>query len=123
MKPIDPESRDEWQEAVNLANAYLQIHAAVLYGLIVGGPTINFERCNEILELGKLQGVTPCDSDGVAQVIALAHSVYERSRAVYSVERAKKVQALHAGGALSTADTSAGKIRKAAGGVPPTSAP
>lgn len=64
----DPETLLEWQEAVNLADAYLRIHAARAYGLITGGPTINPERCDELLERGRLQHIHP-DPRAVEQII------------------------------------------------------
>lgn len=58
-KPRIPKSRAEWQEAVDAAHALLCLDAARLYGLITGGPTIDVDRCQRILEAGKKLNVQP----------------------------------------------------------------
>lgn len=55
----DPRTREEWQEAVDSADALLHLDAARKYGFVTGGPRINLERCAEIVERGQAMGVTP----------------------------------------------------------------
>lgn len=54
-----PETPDEWQEAVNMAELWLLVHSAVAYGLVTYDGKINPERCDEILRLGRKRGVHP----------------------------------------------------------------
>lgn len=52
----DPQSLDEWQEAADAAYAMLLIDAARNFGIIVGGPQVNRERAEWILdEAAKLE--------------------------------------------------------------------
>ena len=46
----EPATLEEWIEAGTLAHVYTMIHAARAYGLIEGGPDIDLERCESILE-------------------------------------------------------------------------
>lgn len=55
----DPQTPEEWQVAVDGANAALLVDSARQYGLITGGPIVNVERCIEILERGKALGYLP----------------------------------------------------------------
>lgn len=55
----DPRTREEWQEAVDLAEFYLAMDSARQYGLVTGGPTVDLERCEEIKRRGKKHGVSP----------------------------------------------------------------
>lgn len=59
MKPVDPETPEQWQEAVDCAEACLLIDAARQYGLITGGPAVNVERCVQIKAHGYRRGVSP----------------------------------------------------------------
>ena len=65
----DPETLDEWQDAVNLAQAFLQIHSARVYGLIAGGPTINVDRCDELLERAEQRHHLRPDPTAVKDII------------------------------------------------------
>lgn len=67
-KPRNPQTPEQWQEAVDLAEFMLHLDAARKYGLLTGGPEINVDRCQEMLALGKRQGYTP--SDGCVQRLA-----------------------------------------------------
>lgn len=53
----DPETPEEWQAAVDMAHFYLCLDAARRYGLISGGPEIDVDRCEDILERGQARGV------------------------------------------------------------------
>lgn len=55
----DPETPDEWQEAVNAAEAMLELESAKLYGLITGGPAIDVARCEQIMQAGITRKVLP----------------------------------------------------------------
>lgn len=55
----DPATPGEWVDAVDTAHALLSLEAARLYGLITGGPTVNVDRCEAILQAGKARGVHP----------------------------------------------------------------
>lgn len=56
---IEPETPEEWQEAVDAAKAMLEIDDARKYGLVRGGPPVDVARIEEILERGKQLGYTP----------------------------------------------------------------
>jgi len=55
----DPESDADLQAAVDSATALLHVDSARQYGLITGGPTVNVERCKEIIALGERRGIVP----------------------------------------------------------------
>lgn len=55
----DPQTRDEWQEAVDAAHSLMLIASARTYGLVRGGPAVDEERCDEILRRGAERGITP----------------------------------------------------------------
>lgn len=55
----DPETREQWQDAVDAAEALLHFDSARQYGLIVGGPQVNVERCAELLRRGAELGIYP----------------------------------------------------------------
>lgn len=55
-QPLTPA---EWQEAVDLAEVWILVNDARLYGLIADGPPVNVRRCEEILAEGKARGFRP----------------------------------------------------------------
>jgi len=55
----DPQTPEQWQEAVDHAEALLLIHSARAYGFIKGGPEIDVDRCDAILTRGAALGVQP----------------------------------------------------------------
>lgn len=55
----DPQTAEEWQEAVNLAEFLLSIDSCRQYGLIEGGPEVNVERACDILRRGRWRGAFP----------------------------------------------------------------
>jgi hypothetical protein len=67
-----PETPEQWQEAVNLARLWELVHGAHLYGLVKGGPEIDPERCCEILERGREQGIVPDEAVVEGHIQALA---------------------------------------------------
>lgn len=64
----DPRTREEWQQAVDAAEALMRVDAAKQYGLIEGGPDVDQERCRELLEKGQKRGFRPRE-DAVEQII------------------------------------------------------
>jgi hypothetical protein len=57
--PRQPLTVDEWNEAATLAAACLLIDDARLYGFVVGGPTVDRERCVEVLDQAARVGIVP----------------------------------------------------------------
>ncbi len=54
-----PETPEEWQAAVDETHVLLDIERLRQEGLIEGGPDINVELCQEILNLGLALGYVP----------------------------------------------------------------
>ena len=67
--PADPRTSEEWQNAADAAYALLAIDAARQYGLVRGGPTVSVERCGELLERARREGIKPA-SDAVERYVA-----------------------------------------------------
>ena len=57
--PNDPQTPKEWQEAVDMAYFLLLIDSARQYGLITGGPEIDWHHCVDIVERGEKLGYKP----------------------------------------------------------------
>jgi hypothetical protein len=55
----DPQTPEEWQEAVDAAAGMRALADCKMYGVIEGGPDINIARCDELLECGRKRGVYP----------------------------------------------------------------
>lgn len=55
-QPITPE---EWQFAVDSANALLVLRRLLDHGLIKGGPSINVDRCTDMVRRGRERGIVP----------------------------------------------------------------
>lgn len=55
----EPHTLREWQEAVDVAAAARAIADCMMYGLLEGGPEIDVDRCDEIIEAGLARGVQP----------------------------------------------------------------
>jgi hypothetical protein len=55
----EPETTQDWQEAVDAAEGALALDSARKYGLVKGGPEVNVSRCEAILERGKKRRVVP----------------------------------------------------------------
>ena len=56
MRPV---TDVQWQDAVDAAYFMQQIEMARLFGLVTGGPEINFESCIEILDVGRELAIVP----------------------------------------------------------------
>lgn len=63
-----PRTRDQWQEAVDLAEVYLVIDSARKYGLVRGGPAVDVDRCEQLLACGRARGITPA-ADCIERII------------------------------------------------------
>ena len=63
----EPENRSELQEAVDQAGFQLLVDSAVKYGLIEYSDEVNVERCEEMLQRGKDQGLRPARSEILCQ--------------------------------------------------------
>jgi len=70
-RPQDPQSQAQWREAATLARAYLLIDAAKTYGLMVGGPAIDVDRCERVLEQARARGVEVPDEHAEAAALEL----------------------------------------------------
>ena len=70
--PAEPETAEEWQEAVNMAELYRLLYDAQQYGLIEGGPPIDIKRCEELLRRGRQQGFQPQSAGELALLLAQA---------------------------------------------------
>jgi hypothetical protein len=55
--PRDPETPEEWQEAADLAELWLLVESARLYGLVTGGPAVDVARCEDLLRRAAERGV------------------------------------------------------------------
>ncbi len=65
---IDPDTPEQWQEAVDAAYVVMSIDSARKYGLIVGGPEIDEERCLETIRRGALYGIAP-SADAIERLL------------------------------------------------------
>lgn len=55
----NPRSEAEWREAVTQAYNFLLLDSSRRYGLVQGGPEVNLERCEAILDAGRKKGIVP----------------------------------------------------------------
>lgn len=58
-KQSDPKTPEEWQAAVDAADALISLDSARRYGLIKGGPDVNIDRCGDIVRRGAELGYKP----------------------------------------------------------------
>jgi hypothetical protein len=58
VKRRDPQTPEEWQEAVDAAAGARALADCAMYGLITG-PDVDVARCDNILERGAALGVRP----------------------------------------------------------------
>jgi hypothetical protein len=68
VRPRDPHTPEEWQEAVNQAQFLLGLDACRQYGLIEGGPGVKHERARRILERGLAKGFAPASWDKLIEL-------------------------------------------------------
>jgi hypothetical protein len=84
--PAKLQMPEEWQTAVDAADALLHIQSAEAYGLITGAPTVNVERCEELLEAGSLRGVMP-SAGNVERYIAAYNKGSQKLSRVHLTKR------------------------------------
>lgn len=63
----EPNTPEEWREAVDFAELFLLIDSARLYGLVRGGPHARTSRCVDILERGAALGYKPRTAQELAE--------------------------------------------------------
>lgn len=68
----DPDTPEQWQEAVDMAKSLLMVHSAKSYGLVAGGPNVNVERCEQLLRDGARIGFIPDDAAVQGWIDAMA---------------------------------------------------
>jgi hypothetical protein len=68
----DPATPAEWQDAVEWAETCLLLESAIAYGLVVGGPKVDGDRCVELLKRGAARGYVPTSAGVDARIAALA---------------------------------------------------
>ncbi len=68
--PTEPQTPEEWQNAVDAADALLHVQSAAAYGLITAAPTVNVERCEQLLDAARRRGVTPSAGNVERYVVA-----------------------------------------------------
>jgi hypothetical protein len=78
---LTPSTPAEWQAAVDAAHAATCLDSARQYGLVSGGPTVDVERCDELLRAGEARGIRP-SRDAVERFVAglLAEATLPRGR-------------------------------------------
>jgi hypothetical protein len=59
MTPRDPVTPRQWRRVMAMAEACLQLESARQYGLVVGGPAVNVDRCQALLFRGRALGHAP----------------------------------------------------------------
>ena len=68
---INPRTPEQWQEAADLAQGFLEIDACKQFGLLTGGPVVNIERCHRILKMARRRGVRPGPDCGICLATAI----------------------------------------------------
>lgn len=71
----EPETQAEWQEAVNVSKVMLLVHDARLYGLIRGGPSVDVERCQAMINGGQQRGIRPQPEEVDRFIVEMAKPV------------------------------------------------
>ena len=69
--PEDPQTAEQWQEAVDHADFWLQIHSAVVYGVVKYNGQINVGRCEELLRRGAALGYRPRPVEEITREIVV----------------------------------------------------
>lgn len=54
----DPQTPQEWQDAIDAAALMIAIHDCYIYGLLTG-PKINLERCELLIRRARERGLRP----------------------------------------------------------------
>lgn len=69
---IEPTTPEQWQEAVDMAEAWLRIDSARAYGLVTGGPKVNVVRCRALIAQGLTRGFRPSQEKIDAILLGMA---------------------------------------------------
>lgn len=68
--PHDPRTPEEWQNAVDAADALLKLDAARMYGLVRGGPEVDADRCWDLVHRAREEhGIEPSE-DAIERFVA-----------------------------------------------------
>ncbi|MDP9479617.1 MAG: hypothetical protein M3R38_28800 [Actinomycetota bacterium] len=60
--PAEPNTPEEWQRAVDAADALLKLDSARIYGLVKGGPEVDVDRCWDLMHKAReLHGIEPSE--------------------------------------------------------------
>ena len=70
---VDPVTPQEWQSAVDAAEASLLLDAARTYGAVTGGPEVDVQRGEQLLVEGAERGFTPT-VDAIERFLAAFNS-------------------------------------------------
>jgi hypothetical protein len=71
---MDPETPDEWRDAVEWAEVMLLLDSARGYGVVTGGPAVDVERCLELQARGRALGHAPTTRGTEARIPTLLGS-------------------------------------------------
>ena len=63
----EPETAEQWQEAVDAAEFFLAMDSARQYGLVETDVRVDVERCVELLRRGKARGIEPASLDKLCE--------------------------------------------------------
>jgi hypothetical protein len=74
-EPLSAISSEQLREMATLARACLLIESARAYGLITGGPAVDVDRCEEVLEHATERGVESSQDDVDAAAIGILAEV------------------------------------------------
>jgi hypothetical protein len=70
QQPLDPETVEEWQAAVDAAYGAICLDSVRQYALVTGGPQVDVDRCQEILAGGRVRGIFPTEGADIAFIQA-----------------------------------------------------
>ena len=73
VRPHDPRTPAEWQDAVDWAETLLRVESARQYGLITYDATIDVDRCRAILDRGRARGTRPTEAGIERRIVALVN--------------------------------------------------
>lgn len=71
-RATDPETPDEWQQAVDAADFLLLLDSAAQYGLVAidGGGSVDVDRCRDLLHRAAGSGIYPADPRARRRAVA-----------------------------------------------------
>jgi hypothetical protein len=71
---MDPETPEEWRDAVEWAEVMLLLDSARKYGMVTGGPEVDVARCLELQARGQALGHVPTTPGTEARIQTLLGS-------------------------------------------------